>query len=171
MEDHIKRVCQVSHFQLRTVRSVWNVLLPADLEGSSTPIYATVYFDYFNSILVRISAASIYSKHSTIATPYLKKAVYIFIICCIQTIPKRDFELSSLKLIVDIPRYLIRLVVRHFTKQRLHYGINSQSNVLHGDSIDTTCIYLNLILIKARLLTLHILKLKCLQVLFYLICK
>ena len=59
MDAHIKRVCQVSYFQLKTLRSVRDVL---SIEALERLIHAfvTARLDYCNSILIGISDAAIH---------------------------------------------------------------------------------------------------------------
>ena len=58
MEAHVKRVCQVSYFQLKTIRTVQNVLSPEALERL-VHAFVTARLDYCNSILVGIPDAAI----------------------------------------------------------------------------------------------------------------
>ena len=59
MDVHIKRVCQVSYFQLKTLRSVRDVLSVEALERL-VHAFVTARLDYCNSILIRISDAPIH---------------------------------------------------------------------------------------------------------------
>ena len=56
MEAHMKRVCRVSYFQLKTIRNVQNMLSPEAPERLMDP-FVTARLDYCNSILVGIPDA------------------------------------------------------------------------------------------------------------------
>jgi len=58
MEAHIKRVCQVSYFQLKTIRTIQSVLSPEALERL-VHAFVTARLDYCNSILVGIPDAAV----------------------------------------------------------------------------------------------------------------
>ena len=53
MEAHIKEVCQVSYFQLKTIQTVQTLLSVEALERLGHAVL-TARLDYVNSILVRI---------------------------------------------------------------------------------------------------------------------
>jgi exonuclease III len=58
MDVHIKRVCQLAYFQLRTIRTVQQVLSPDALERL-VHAFVTARLDYCNSILYGIPEASV----------------------------------------------------------------------------------------------------------------
>jgi len=58
MDVHIKRECQLAYFQLRTIRTVQQVLSPDALERL-VHAFVTARLDYCNSILYGIHEASI----------------------------------------------------------------------------------------------------------------